>query len=278
MRLFIGGMRGSQPALGSSFDEFGGDTTSLLLVGSNGERLVLDAGTGMRTVAAQLAKTEPGEVTVLFSHYHLDHLAGLTMNPLLYQKPWFFRFVGPTFPDGGVRSAVTGLLAQPYWPISWKQMSARLEFAEFPVGGIRVGALRVQGCPVPHPGGCLSYRIDDAEGKASVVFATDIEWRKRTADDEKAFMTMCSTPEPADLLIIDAHFGEAEKDAFAGWGHSCREDDLAIAEAAGIPRVLLGHHAPNADDKTLLVAEQQVKKLSPDAMLARAGQWLTICD
>jgi len=91
-------------------------------------------------------------------------------------------------------------------------------------------------------------------------------------------MAMCSTPSPANLLVIDAHFAEAEKEAFAGWGHSCREDDLAIARAAGIPRVLLGHHAPNADDNALRAVEEQVKNLSPDAILARAGQWLTICD
>ncbi len=278
MRLFIGGMRGSQPALGSSFDEFGGDTTSLLLVGSRGERLVLDAGTGMRAVAAQLAQTEPGEITVLFSHYHLDHLAGLTMNPLFYKPQWSFRFVGPTFADGGVRSAVTGLLAQPYWPISWNQMNAKFEFTEFPSAGIGVGGLRVQGCSVPHPGGCMAYRIDDLGSGVSMVFATDIEWRKRTDEDEQAFMAMCSTPRPADLLVIDAHFAEADKDAFAGWGHSCREDDLAIARAAGIPRVLLGHHAPNANDNALRTVEEQVKNLSPDAILARAGQWLTICD
>ncbi len=278
LRLFIGGMRGSQPATGAAFDEFGGDTTSLLLIGSQGERLVLDAGTGMRAVAGQLARADPGEVTVLFSHYHLDHLAGLTMNPLFYKPQWSFKFVGPTFADGGVRSAATGLLAHPYWPISWRQMTARLDFNEFPAAGIRVGGLQVQGCPVPHPGGCLAYRIDDDGCGAAVVFATDIEWRKRTAADETAFMTMCSAPKPADMLVIDAHFAEAEKEAFAGWGHSCREDDLAVAEAAGIRRVLLGHHAPGADDKALRAAEEQVNRLSRGAMLARAGQWLTICD
>lgn len=276
LRFFIGGMRGSRPAIGRSFDEFGGDTTSLLLVGSHGERLVLDAGTGMRTVAEQLARTEPGEVTVLFSHYHLDHMLGLTMNPLFYRPDWSFRFLGPTFADGGVREAVTRLLAQPYWPISWKQMSARLEFAEFGNDDLQVGSLRARGCPVPHPGGCLAYRIDDSECEASVVFATDIEWRQRTAADETAFMTACREPAPASMLIVDAHFAEKDKEAFAGWGHSSREDGLAIADAAGIQRVLLGHHAPEADDETLRAVEQQLKKMSPASMLARAGQWLTV--
>ena len=47
LRLFIGGMRGSQPALGAAFEEFGGHTTSLLVLGSHGERLVLDAASAV---------------------------------------------------------------------------------------------------------------------------------------------------------------------------------------------------------------------------------------
>ena len=289
MRLFIGGMRGSRPAIGSSFDEFGGDTTSLLLIGSQGERLVLDAGTGMRAIAEQLARTEPGKVTVLFSHYHLDHVAGLMMNPLFYRPDWSFNLVGPTFADGGVRDAVTRLLAPPYWPVSWERMNAHLEFvglapahAVLPVpDGLKPililrQNLHVRGCPVPHPGGCLAYRIDDTNGGASLVFATDLEWRKRTDASETAFLALCREPRPADLLIIDAHFARANADAYAGWGHSCWEDDIEIAQSAGVKRVILGHHAPDAEDKALRALEQQVKKCSPASMLARAGQWLTI--
>jgi len=289
LRLFIGGMRGSRPAIGSGFDEFGGDTTSLLLVGSQGEQLVLDAGTGMRAVAGQLTRTEPDKVTVLFSHYHLDHLVGLTMNPLCYRPDWSFNLVGPTFPDGGVRDAVTRLVAPPYWPVSWERMNAHFEFAE--LTGARAALpmpdvlepililrrnLQVRGCPVPHPGGCLAYRIDDRSDGASLVFATDLEWQKRTDADETAFMTLCREPKPADLLVIDAHFSRANAQAFAGWGHSSWEDDLDIAQSAGIRRVLLGHHNPDADDRALHAVEQQVKERSPGAALARAGQWLTI--
>ncbi len=276
LRLFIGGIRGSRPVTGAAFEEFGGDTTSLLVIGSQGERLVLDAGTGMHTVARQLAEAAPGEVTVLFSHYHLDHTVGLTMNPLFYQSGWSFRLLGPTFADGSVRDAVTRLLSPPYWPLPVERMSARIEFAKIVAEEVSVGRLRVRGCPVPHPGGCLAYRIDDADSGGSLLFATDLEWQNRTTADEAAFLTMCRTPQPADLLIIDAHFARANVKAFAGWGHSTWEDDLEIARSAGVPRVLLGHHAPDADDKALRALERQVKKLSPGAALARAGQWLTI--
>jgi ribonuclease BN (tRNA processing enzyme) len=276
MRLFVGGMRGSQPSVGSAFEEFGGDTTSLLLVGSRGERLVLDAGTGMHVIAQELATTGPGVVTILFSHYHLDHMAGLTMNPLFYRSDWSFRFMGPTFANGGVREAVTRLLAPPYWPISWEKMGARFDFVEFAIDGIQTDGLRVRACQAPHPGGSLSYRVEDTHGGASLVFATDLEWRSRTDAFETSFKTLCREPKPTDLLIIDAHFDRAHQEAFAGWGHTSWEDDLDIAESAGIRRVLLGHHAPEANDETLKDLETHAKKCLPGAALARAGQWITI--
>ncbi len=276
LRLFIGGMRGSRPVTGAAFEEFGGDTTSLLVVGSHDERLVLDAGTGMSAVARKLAEVGPGEVIMLFSHYHLDHTVGLTMNPLFYQPGWSFRLLGPTLAAGGVRDAVTRLLAPPYWPLPVERMSARIEFAEVAAEELAVGRLRVRSCLVPHPGGCRAYRIDDTDGGSSLVFATDLEWQSRTAADETAFLTMCRAPRPADLLIIDAHFARAQAKAFAGWGHSSWEDDLETAQSAGVPRALLGHHAPDVDDKALRALERQVKKHSPGAALARAGQWLTI--
>jgi len=237
---------------------------------------VLDAGTGMHAVAREMAATGPGEVTVLFSHYHLDHMIGLSMNPLFYRSDWSVRFIGPTCADEGVREAVTRILTPPYWPVPWEQMGASFEFAEFATDEIQIGHCCVRGCPVPHPGGCLAYRIEDVDSCKSLVFATDLEWRNRTDAQEAAFKTLCREPRPADLLIMDAHFAEADAEAFAGWGHTCWQDGLEIAASAGITRVLLGHYAPEANDEILHALEQQAKKCMPGAAMARAGHWLTI--
>ena len=59
-----------------SFPEYGGDTTSVLVCGDQGERLVVDAGTGVRNLLPHLgAPTEP--LMMLLTHFHLDHLMGL---------------------------------------------------------------------------------------------------------------------------------------------------------------------------------------------------------
>ncbi len=276
MRIFIGGLRGSRPCTGSSYEEFGGDTTSLLLIGPHNERIILDAGTGMNAVAKQLSAMEPGRVTVLFSHYHLDHLMGLTMNPLFYKPDWKFSLIGPVLGQCNVRDAVSGLVGPPYWPVSYENMKAKFEFIDFTSDGINTGNFKIRGCTVPHPGGCVSYRIEDVHDDASVVFATDIEWQKRTTIQETQFMTMCTEPKPADLLIMDAHFSRKDSKAYDGWGHTCWEDVIEVALSAGIKRVLLSHHAPEADDNTLRAVELNAKKSMPDAMAGREEQWLTI--
>ncbi len=276
MRLFVGGARGSRPAIGDGFSEFGGHTTSFLLIGSEGQRLVIDAGSGMQAVAEQLTEAGPGEVTVLFSHYHLDHMFGLTMNPLFYQPDWSFRFVGPVFGHSNVRDAVTHLMSPPYWPITCDRMAAQITFLDFPDTGLQMGSLSVKGLKMPHPNGCMTYRIEDSADGASLVYATDIEWANRTEELERMFMKSCKEPRPADMLYIDSHFARVDADVFAGMGHTCWEDCVDIARSAGVKRLFLGHYAPESDDRALQKREQEARQVWPNVEPARAGVWLEI--
>lgn len=277
LKVFIGGMRGSRPCTGQAFEIYGGDTTSVLVLGPQNEKIVLDAGSGLTHVSDQLAEQEPGDVTLLFSHYHLDHMIGLTMNALFYDKAWQFHCLGPALEQVTVKDAMTGLLAQPYWPIACSDMPASFEFETLcPQDEIQVGTLRVRACAVPHPGGCYAYRIEHPQSDTALVFATDMEWRKRTQVQERAFLELCCEPYSANLLLMDAHFERAQAEAFDGWGHSCWQDDLSIALSTGVSHVLLGHHAPDMDDARLLNLEQHIKQQTNQAALARTGQWITL--
>ena len=54
--------------------------------------------------------------------------------------------------------------------------------------------------------------------------------------------------EGADLVIYDTQFTPEEYAPKPHWGHSCPEDAIEIARAAGAKGVVLFHHAPERTD------------------------------
>src|ERR1700746_785042 len=76
MRVSIWGTRGSLAAPGRQTARYGGDTSCVPVDNQNGQVLVLDAGTGIRSLGAALPTTL-ARVDVLLTHLHLDHIQGL---------------------------------------------------------------------------------------------------------------------------------------------------------------------------------------------------------
>ena len=78
MRIRFHGVRGSTPAPGAEFVRVGGNTSCVAVTaeGSVRPHLLLDAGTGIRAVTAELAG-QPFEGTILLTHLHWDHFQGL---------------------------------------------------------------------------------------------------------------------------------------------------------------------------------------------------------
>ena len=75
MRARIWGCRGSLPTPGEATVRYGGNTPCVEVRTDEGALLILDAGTGIKRLGADL---EPdGPVHVLLTHLHLDHVEGL---------------------------------------------------------------------------------------------------------------------------------------------------------------------------------------------------------
>ena len=75
MRITFYGVRGSTPTPGPDTIKYGGNTSCVLVELKNGERLILDAGTGMRALGRRLIEDHIG-INIILSHGHWDHIQG----------------------------------------------------------------------------------------------------------------------------------------------------------------------------------------------------------
>ena len=268
MKIILGGVRGTSSTAQPEFREFGGETTSILVRGRDGETVILDAGTGIRMLGQSLRKDAPRELLLLLTHYHLDHIIGWPSFPLLYQKDLVLRVASS---HGGGREAeqiLSQLMQQPFWPVQMDGAHADLRFEETPP---QFGGLHIRSCPVHHPGGCVAYRLDEPATGASVVLATDIEWPISTGREKEDLLSLCRDPAPCGLLLFDGQYSRDEYPAFAGWGHSCWEDAVEVAAASGVGRLLVIHHAPDSQDEQLERVRHGLRDARPGSDLACDG-------
>ncbi|NDD39815.1 MAG: hypothetical protein EB082_15640 [Verrucomicrobia bacterium] len=148
-----------------------------------------------------------------------------------------------------------------YFPIGLRQLPSNITFSEQRDMDFHVGPVRVRTIFANHPSVCVGYRLDTSTG--SVAFLPDHESYARMrlharAGGEKAPETLdyCRGEDQklveflrdVDMLILDSQYDAAEYQSHIGWGHSCYEDTVATALAAGAKRLFLFHHDPSHDD------------------------------
>ena len=261
------GVRGSIPTPEAGFLGVGGNTSCVEVQAADGTRLVLDCGTGARTLGYALAAEaagEPGEIHVLLSHFHWDHLQGLPFFAPLYTPGQTVRFYAATGVDR-LGDFLRGQMAFPYFPVPFGDVAAATETVRIEDGvPFQIGSITVRPFPVFHPQGAHGYRIE-SDG-AVLVYATDYEHGSAVHDEGLREVTR-----GADLLISDAQYTPDEYALRVGWGHTTWEQATALAEASGVGRLALFHHDPAHDDAALerICAEARQRFAATD--LAREG-------
>lgn len=273
MKLIIGGTRGTNPVCQPDFMKFGGETTSFLVEGEAGERILIDAGTGVRTLGQRLEQRHPAaELMLLLTHYHLDHVMGLPSLSLIYKARWNIDITSPMREGFRVDEVMPRLFDRPLWPLQVEELGSRIHFKtmgdEASRVPLRYGNLEIRWCPMHHPGGSTAYRIDEPASGASAVIATDVEWAESSAAEQANLIDLAHD---TDLLVMDGQFTSEDYAAHKGWGHSTWLDGCDVARAGAVKSLLITHHAPEADDAILTRREQVIQAQFPSAGLARAG-------
>lgn len=308
MKLTFYGTRGSCPIARRDQARYGGHTTCLHFQTRSGQDLILDAGSGICRLSADMMQrefagefVEPGQqhalpaqpgqgmAHILITHTHWDHILGLTFfTPLLIPGNRFI-VVSAGQTKAHIHDILSGQQEYLNWPWSIDDATASLEYQIFKPGDeLTLGEFRVKTVQLNHQGITIGYRIE-ADGRAVAVYTDTGRVREiRLGDgmggpepdtgfsrDYLARLARCA--QKVDMLVHDTYFLEHEMLGRYDWGHSTVEDALEMARMAEVNRLVLFHHHQDHSDTIIdekLALDRDLSRGKPFGIEAAADGWL----
>jgi len=264
------GVRGSIATPGADQSAVGGNT-ACVEVRAGDTRIILDAGTGLRTLGDERMKEGPRRSTILLSHLHWDHVCGLPFFTPVYVPGHEIEIASG--PNGVLPhdEAIRALFRAPYFPVDFADLGGKVTTRELkPNDSFSVGDIAVTMARLNHPDPVYGFRLEYAG--QSIVYATDTE-HFACVDP-----TLARLARDADILIYDAQYTPEEYPAKVGWGHSTWAAGVELARAANVGQLVLFHHDPNRTDAQLADIETAARAQRPGTVAAREGLVLVARD
>jgi len=248
MKVKIWGARGSIPAPGPETTRYGGNTSCVQVTLDDGSILVLDAGTGIRTLGLAMARCD-APLHILLTQLHLDHIQGLMFFAPAFLPDSELIIWGPASPEGSLEERIGRYISAPLAPVEVKELPCHVSFREAETTEWRIGSAAIKVASVTHRGPTLGYRIE-ADG-SSLCYIPDHEpgLGANLADLDDEWISGLGIARDATHLIHDGPYTDDEYPDHLGWGHSRLSDALIYGSRANAERVLLFHHDPlHTDD------------------------------
>ena len=249
MKVHVWGARGSVPAPGPETNRYGGNTSCLQVTLSDGSVIVLDAGTGIRSMG--VGWDGPEQINILLTHLHLDHIQGLMFFAPAFSPGSEITVWGPESPEASLEDRIARYISAPLSPVEVRELPCDVSFRDAPDAGVGDRARRRsrrRRSPTAAPRSAtaspratrrLCYIPDHEPALGADLDELEPEW-----------ISGYGLARDADLLMHDCQYTDAEYPDHVGWGHSAMSDSLCFARRVNARRTLLFHHDPlHSDDQ-----------------------------
>ena len=285
-RIKFWGTRGSIPVPGPETLLYGGNTTCVELRADD-EIIVLDAGSGIRLLGVALKQEfeeQPINLSLLITHAHWDHIQGFPFFKPTYDPKNEIRILGFDGAGANFREIMTEPMRSPFFPISMRELSAKMEITKLTEMKFSLGKVDVHAAFVNHPGVCAGYRIFTSAG--SVAFLPDHEpyqfflhagrEKQVTTEQAKEIATneharLVQFLRGSEILILDSQYTDKEYQTHIGWGHGSISSAVSVALEAEVETLLLFHHDPFHDDNMVDTMVESAREL-----VAKSGRPLEV--
>lgn len=258
------GVRGSIACPSPDHVVYGGNTSCLEIFAGD-ERIIMDAGTGIRNLGQDFIKDGVRKGTLLLTHSHWDHINGFPFfGPAFMNNSRFTIAAGHLYNAGGIENVLASQMANPTFPVPLEALQATLTFEDFKAGetwGLGAG-VKIITAPLNHPNGATGYRVEF--GGKSICYVTDTEHVIGKPDQ-----TVLKLIEGADIVVYDCTYTDQEFKAKVGWGHSTWQEGMRLCKMAGARQLAIFHHDPDHNDDFMRQVEIDSRKEWQGTIVAR---------
>jgi ribonuclease BN (tRNA processing enzyme) len=266
------GVRGSTPAPGAEFVRYGGHTSCLAITPEGGRvpTLVLDAGTGLRSLTPLLGGT-PFNGSIVLSHLHWDHVQGLPFFAAGDRDDARVDVYVPAQDDQSGRDLLAHSFSPPSFPITPEGLQGAWGFHALDAGPHRIEGFAVSTVDIQHKGGrTFCVRIEDERG--SLAYLPDHAPFDGVSDELRSALS------GVDVLVHDAQFLEGERAVAIAYGHATVQDSITLGLECDAGTVVLFHHSPARTDDALdeIAARAQTLDEGPPVVVAREGMTIDV--